>query len=96
MLVQRGTGVESSLDQTAQAPGLDAATSGKPETDTAGMRSLTDWLTSAWGRLEAWSWQRRQRAQEAYLARAKDLADLEARMRELDGDSFLCRARALR
>jgi len=60
------------------------------------MRSVTDWLTRAWSRLETWSWQRQQRAQEAYLAQARDLVDLEARMRDLDGDSFLCRARALR
>jgi hypothetical protein len=36
------------------------------------------------------------REREAYLAQAKDLADLEARMRDLDGDPFLSRARALR
>jgi hypothetical protein len=45
--------------------------------------------------VEAWSWQRGVREREAYLAQAKDLVDLEARMRDLDGDAFLSRARTL-
>lgn len=95
-MVHRGMAPCGSLDPTAQAPFSGAVTSGEPETDTTGMRSLTDWITSAWRRLENWSWERQQRAQEAYLARAKDLADLEARMRDIDGNGFLGRARALR
>jgi len=93
-MVRRSTAPADRLEQTVQTPASNAATSVEPE--TAGMRSVADWLTRAWSRLETWSWQRQQRAQEAYLAQAKDLVDLEARMRDLDGDSFLYRARALR
>ena len=54
------------------------------------------WFEEASIRLETWAWQRQMRQHEAYLAQATDLADLEARMRRLDGDPFLSRARALR
>jgi len=54
------------------------------------------WFHEASIRLETWSWQRQMREHEAFLAQATDLADLEARMRRLDGDPFLSRARALR
>jgi uncharacterized protein DUF3563 len=57
---------------------------------------VRNWFQSAFARLEMWSWQRQMREREAYLAQAIDLADLEARMRDLDGDPFLSRARALR
>src|ERR1700731_3413804 len=70
-MVRRSTGSSDGLEQTGQTPASNAATSGEPETQTAGMGSVADWLTRAWSRLEAWSWQRQQRAQEAYLAQAR-------------------------
>jgi hypothetical protein len=35
-------------------------------------------------RLDAWFWRQRQRANEAYLAQAQDVFDLEARMRAIE------------
>ena len=54
------------------------------------------WLSRALDRLEQWSWERQLRANEAYLAEATDLCDLEARMRRLDGGDGLSRSRVLR
>jgi Protein of unknown function (DUF3563) len=96
MMVRRSTAPARNANQTTQAPVSIAATSGDAETDTAGVPSVKGWLARAWLRFETWSWQRQLREREAYLAQAKDLADLEARMRDLDGDAFLSRARALR
>lgn len=96
MMVQRSIGPEGSLDEPVRAPASSAATSGEAETDPAAVPAAESWLARAWRRLETWSWQRQMREREAYLARATDLADLEARMRDLDGDAFLSRARALR
>jgi hypothetical protein len=42
------------------------------------------WLARFFDRLEARVWEREQRAREAYLADAVDLADLEDRMRRYD------------
>jgi len=56
----------------------------------------TGWLERLWARLEAWSWRRELQEREAYLAQATDLVDLERRMRHLDGDVFVSRARPLR
>jgi hypothetical protein len=94
-MVQRSTAPESSLAQPDRLPASGTTGSAEAGADTAGRRSLAGWLTRAWRRLEAWSWQRRVREREAYLAQAKDLVDLEARMRDLDGDAFLSRARTL-
>jgi len=94
-MVQRGIGPDSG---PAQPDHLRASTSIANEeagTDTASARSLLGWLTRAWRSVEAWSWQRGVREREAYLAQAKDLVDLEARMRDLDGDACLSRARTL-
>ena len=55
-----------------------------------------NWLSRALVRLERWSWERQIEADEAYLAQATDLCDLEARMRRLDGSDGLSRGRALR
>jgi hypothetical protein len=55
-----------------------------------------NWLSRAWDRLEQWSWERQVQADEAYLAEATDLCDLEARIRRLDGGDGLSRGRALR
>jgi hypothetical protein len=54
------------------------------------------WLSRALDRLEQWSWERQLRADEAYLAEATDLCDLEARIRRLDGGDGLSRSRVLR
>jgi uncharacterized protein DUF3563 len=59
-------------------------------------RSGRNWLSRALDRLEKWSWERQLRADEAYLAEATDLCDLEARIRQLDGSDGLSRARVLR
>jgi hypothetical protein len=55
-----------------------------------------NWLSRALVRLERWSWERQVEADEAYLAQATDLCDLEARMRRLDGSDGLSRGHALR
>lgn len=55
-----------------------------------------NWLSRALDRLEQWSWERQLRADEAYLAEATDLCDLEARIRRLDGGDGLSRSRVLR
>jgi Protein of unknown function (DUF3563) len=96
MMVHRSTASERSADQPTQGSGTSAATSADAETDTAGVPPMKGWLARAWLRFETWSWQRQLREREAYLAQAKDLAELEARMRDLDDDAFLSRARALR
>lgn len=49
---------------------------------------VMDWLSES-------SWEQEVRAREAYLAQARDAAELEHRMRKLDG-SLVHRARALR
>jgi hypothetical protein len=94
-MVQRGTAPHSGPAQAAQLPASASTANAQAGPDTAGGRSLAGWLTRAWRRVEAWSWQRGVREREAYLAQAKDLVDLEARMRDLDGDAFLSRARTL-
>ena len=53
------------------------------------------WMGRLFDRIEAWAWERELRQREAYLAQAQDLYDLERRMRQLDGDDFLSRGRAL-
>jgi len=39
-------------------------------------------------RLEHWFWTQQQRDMEAYLAKASDVYDLEARIREIDRNGF--------
>ena len=95
MMVQRGKTPESSLAQPERTPASGTTASQESGADIAAGRSLKGWLARAWRRLETWSWQRQMREREAYLAQATDLVDLEARMRDLDGDAFLSRARTL-
>jgi hypothetical protein len=45
--------------------------------------SATDWLTRLFDQLENWSAAARMREVEAYLSQAKDAADLEHRMTQL-------------
>jgi Protein of unknown function (DUF3563) len=59
------------------------------------LASTRGWLGRAFHRLHAWTWAREMREREAYLARSRDLSDLEARMRHLD-DHTLSRGSALR
>lgn len=94
-MVQRSTARETGPAQPDRLPALGTTASTESRADTRGARSKAGWLTRAWRRLEVWSWQRQVREREAYLAQAKDLVDLEARMRDLDGDGFLSRARTL-
>jgi hypothetical protein len=42
-----------------------------------------------WGRFEAWLEKGRRTRDEAYLARAANLSDLEARMRKLERDGYV-------
>lgn len=49
------------------------------------LAALTARITAFADRLETSHWQRSLRAREAYLAQAQNVADLENRMRELDG-----------
>jgi hypothetical protein len=56
--------------------------------------ALGNLIGKFWRRLEQWSWEQQVRRDEAYLAQAQNLFDLEARMRRLDGGAF-ARARAL-
>jgi len=58
-------------------------------------RSNRGLIGRVFDRIEAWAWERELRQREAYLAQAQDLYDLERRMRQLDGDDFLSRGRAL-
>jgi hypothetical protein len=39
---------------------------------------------SFWDRLDRWAWRLAQKDREAYLAKAQNLAELEARIRDLD------------
>ena len=43
----------------------------------------------AWARLERWVENGRRARDEAYLARAQNLADLESRMRKLERDGYV-------
>ena len=95
MMVQRGKRPESNADEADGLPVSDATAIRESGPDADGGRPRKGWWTRAWHRLETWSWQRQMREREAYLAQSKDLVDLEARMRELDGDAFLSRARTL-
>jgi hypothetical protein len=63
--------------------------------DASGGHGVTRWVRRALDRFEAWSWQRQVRSQEAYLAQAHDLADLEQRLRRMDGTT-LARGSVLR
>lgn len=94
-MVQRSMAPETSPGQPERTPASGTPAGQEGGADAAGGHSLKGWLTRAWRRLETWSWQRQMRQREAYLAQATDLVDLEARMRDLDGDAFLSRARTL-
>src|SRR5437899_10991971 len=95
MMVQRGKRPESNAGEADGLPVSDATASRESGIDAGGGSPRQGWLSRAWHRLETWSWQRQMREREAFLAQSKDLVDLEARMRELDGDAFLSRARTL-
>ncbi len=95
MMVQRSKVPEDGLVKAGGPPASGSTAGLQSSTDTARGPSLKGWFSRMWQRLEAWSWQRQVREREAYLAQATDLVDLEARMRHLDGDAFLSRARAL-
>lgn len=88
MMVRRGT-----VDRVSSRSERPHTTDARPEQMAAS--KAKGWLGRLWDRLEAWSWHRHVREREAYLAQATDLAELETRMRRLDGDAQLSRARAL-
>jgi hypothetical protein len=54
----------------------------------AAQGSALGWLTGVFARLEQWAEERDRRERERYLAQAQTVADLEARMRELDTGRF--------
>jgi hypothetical protein len=83
------------LRRTENPDGLVEQAAASAEKGTTRAPSAPGWLGRIFDRLETWSWEREVRAREAYLAQSQDLADLEARMRHLDGD-LLSRGRALR
>ena len=59
----------------------DVAASNVPATPPAFRRGWLD-------RLEHWLWKQEQRDIEAYLAKATDIYDLEARLRAIDRNGF--------
>ena len=67
----------------------------KPNASTPPALPARGWIGRLFDRIEAWAWERELREREAFLAQAQDLYDLERRMRQLDGDDFLSRGRAL-
>jgi len=94
MMVRRANTSESGSGESDNSDS-GAANGRETEAEAVPERSLKDWFARMWRRLEIWSWQRQIHEREAYLAQSKDLVDLEARMRDLDGDAFLSRARTL-
>lgn len=52
-------------------------------------RYIAELFSRAWARLEAWVEKGRRARDEAYLARAQNLADLEDRMRRLERDGYV-------
>ncbi len=95
-MVRRNTATGPGLDEAERGPIPGGTTNLQVGTGTGPIERVRSWFRGVFARLETWSWQRQMREREAYLAQATDLADLEARMRDLDGDAFLSRARALR
>ncbi len=96
LMLRRNTTTAAGLDEAERGPIPGTMTHSEVEAGTGPIDRVRSWFRRAFARLETWSWQRQLREREAYLAQATDLADLEARMRDLDGDAFLSRARALR
>ena len=95
MMVQRGKSPESNAANTDGLPVLDATAGRDSGVDGDDGSPRKGWFSRAWHRLETWSWRRQMREREAYLAQSRDLVDLEARIRNVDGDAFLSRARTL-
>ena len=73
----------------------DAKSADKIRANRAAAAPARGWIGRLFDRIEGWAWERELRQREAYLAQAQDLYDLERRMRQLDGDDFLSRGRAL-
>jgi hypothetical protein len=95
LMVRRGKRPENAAAEADRPLTSDATASRESGPEAVGVTPRKSWLSRAWHRLETWSWRRQVREREAYLAQSKDLVDLEARMRDLDGDAFLSRARTL-
>jgi|GEM_PF-3364030 hypothetical protein len=86
----------SNTEPRGSAPGATGAqTNPAPSAAIRFVGTVSKWLRHAIDRLAESSWDREMREIEAYLAQARDTADLEYRMRRLH-DSLLSRARALR
>lgn len=89
---------------TAEPPAVAAPEPVKPEADTVfelneveieararAMRAayISAMMGQLWNRFEAWLEEGRRTRDEAYLARAANLSDLEARMRRLERDGYV-------
>jgi hypothetical protein len=94
-MVRCDTRSDDPARQGDQAPVQSGSNKTETQSDASQAPSVRGWLGRLFDRLEAWSWERDMREREAYLARAQDLYDLEARMRHLDGDEFSRRGLAL-
>lgn len=100
-----GSALAYQLGQTEFELGMVRRNTASPESNAAGSTKANrgaspvspgrGWIGRLFDRIEAWAWERELRQREAYLAQAQDLYDLERRMRQLDGDDFLSRGRAL-
>ena len=58
-----------------------AACDARPASNTAAAKASARGLLD---RLDLWFWRQRQREQEAYLAQAQDVFELESRMRSIE------------
>ena len=85
----------SMLRRSTPSPSTKAAEKTRTNRGAAPALPARGWIGRLFDRIEAWAWERELRQREAYLAQAQDLYDLERRMRQLDGDDFVSRGRAL-
>lgn len=87
---EEGSGMMRRKKATADAEAIPA-----PQSSTSMKDAVLAWSGNALKRLAQWSYQQQVRRQEAYLAQAQNIFDLEARMRQLDDGTF-ARGQALR
>lgn len=86
LMPQNYSGFVPNHAATVTAPTTTANPARLVQSKNAGFfAALTARIAAFADRLETSHWQRSLRAREAYLAQAQNVADLENRMRELDG-----------
>ena len=93
-MMRRTIATDSASQESQPAPSQ--SKSNEPAVAADRQEPKKSWLRRMFERHELRSWQREMRRREAYLAQARDLYDLEYRMRELDGGDVLSRGHALR